>query len=131
VPFFSQVLDQMGRERDRLRRRVVVDPEAVAVTLCRGQRGVEAHADHVDNLGLLPNRHAGQADVGEEAADMGINLVLVHQLAGLAASDIGLGFIIRDDQFDRPAVYAASLVDAVHGHLHANQSRLPAGGARA
>ena len=35
---------------------------------------------------------------------MGIDLVLVHQLAGLAAPDIGLGFIVGDDQLDRPAV---------------------------
>ena len=129
VPLLAHLVDEIGRERDRLRRRVVERPEAVAVALGRGQRGVEAHADHVDDLVLLEHRHAGEADVGEEAAEMDVDLVLDHQLLGLAAADVGLGFVVRDHQLDRPAVDAAGLVDAVDRHLHADQRGLAAGGA--
>ena len=62
---------------------------------------------------------------------MGVDLVLDHQLLGLAAADVGLGFVVGDDQLDRPAVDAARLVDAVDRHLHADQRGLAAGGAGA
>ena len=56
----------------------------------------------------------------------------IDQLLGLAAADIGLRFVVRDDQLDRPAVDAARFVDAVDRHLHADQCRLAddRGGAR-
>ncbi len=82
-------------------------------------------------LCLLEHRHAGEADVGEEAADVDVDLVLDHQLLGLAAADVGLGLVVGDDELDRPAIDAARLVDAVDGHLHADQRGLAAGGGRA
>ena len=107
VPLLAHLVDQIGRDRHRLRRRVVVGPEAVAVALGGGQRGVEAHADHVDDLVFLEHRHAGEADVGQEAADMHVDLVLDQQLLGLAAADVGLGLVVRHDRLERPAVDAA------------------------
>ena len=62
---------------------------------------------------------------------MGVDLVLDHQLLGLAAADVGLGFVVGDDELDRPAVDAARLVDAVDRHLDADQRGLAAGGAGA
>src|SRR5262249_61298243 len=117
MPLFAYVVDKIRREGDGLRRSVVVNSEAVAVALGGSQRGVEAHADHVDDLGLFPDRHARETDVGQEAAAMSVDLIFVYQLAGLAASDIRFGFIIRDDQLNRPAIHPASLVYAIHGHL--------------
>ena len=130
VPLLAH-LGERGREGDRLRRRVVVQAEGVAVAGAGGQRGVEAHGDHVDDLGLLPHRHAGQTDVGQEAADVDVDVVLVHHLLRLAAPDVGLGFIVDDDEFDRPAVDAAVLVDAVGRHLQSDHRGLAAGGAGA
>ena len=62
---------------------------------------------------------------------MGIDLVFIDQLAGLATTDIGFGFIVGDDQFDRTAVDAAHAVDAIDRHLHADQRGLAAGSAGA
>jgi hypothetical protein len=104
-----------------------VGAEAVAVALGGGQRGVEAHADHVDDLGLLEHRHAGEADVGQEAADMDVDVVLDQQFFHLAPADVGLRFVVRDHDRDRPAVDAAVLVDAVDRHLQADQGGLAAG----
>ena len=59
---------------------------------------------------------------------MGVDLVLHHELLGFAASYVGLGLVVRHDELDRPAVDAAGLVDAVNGHLGADQSRLAARG---
>jgi hypothetical protein len=107
-------------ERDRLRRRVIVDAEAYAVA-CRGrQRGVEAYADHVDDVGVVPHRHAGDADVGQEAADMNVDIILLHHLRGLLTGDSRRTFVVGDHQFDRTAVNTAVAVDAVHGHLQAD-----------
>ena len=127
VPLLAH-LDQRGRERHRLGRRVVERPEGVAAALGGGQRRVEAHADHVDDLLLVEHRLAGEANVGQEAALVDVDLVLDHQLLGLAAPDVGLGLVVGDDQLDRPAVDAARLVDAVDRHLGADQRGLAAGG---
>ncbi len=62
---------------------------------------------------------------------MDVDLVLDHQLLGLAAADVGLGFVVRDDELDRPAIDAARLVDAVDRHLDADQGGLAAGRAGA
>ena len=131
VPLLAH-LGERGPEGDRLRRRVIVDAEAVAVAFAGGQRGVEAHADHVDDLGLLPDRHAGEADVGEEAADMDVDVVLVHQLLrSCGAPTSGLDSSSTMTSFDRPAVDAAVLVDAVDRHLQADHRGLAAGSAGA
>ena len=62
---------------------------------------------------------------------VGVDLVLDHELLGLAAADVGLRLVVGDDQLDRPAVDAARLVDAVDRHLHADQRGLAAGRRRA
>ena len=62
---------------------------------------------------------------------MDVDLVLDQKLLDLAASDVGLGFVVRHHDLDRPAVDAAGLVDAVDRHLHADQRGLAAGRARA
>ena len=130
VPLLAH-LGERRREGDRLRRRVIVDAEAVAVALRGGQRGVEAHADHVDDLGVFPHRHAGETDVGQEAADMGVDIVLLHHLLGLLPRDGRRTLVVDDDQLDRTAVDAAVLVDAVGRHLQADHRGLAAGGAGA
>ena len=60
-----------------------------------------------------------------------VDLVLDGQLLRLAAPDIGLRFVVGDDQLDRPAVDAARLVDPVNRHLHTDQRGLAAGRAGA
>ena len=60
---------------------------------------------------------------------MHVDLVLVQKLGDLATADVGLGFVIRHDNFDRPAVDATRLVDAGHRHLQTDQRGLAAGGA--
>ena len=107
-----------------MRRRVVVNAEAVAIALGGGKRGVETHADHVDDLGLFPDRHAGKTDVGQETADVNVDLVLFDHLQRLAARDVGLGLVVRDHQLDRPAIDADVLVDAVARHLQADNRGL-------
>jgi hypothetical protein len=57
-------------------------PERVAVAFGGGQRRVEAHPDHVDELVVLPDRHASQANIGQKAADMGIDVVLDDHFPG-------------------------------------------------
>ena len=127
MPSLAQLIDEVGRKGHGLRWGVVEWPETVAVALGRRECRVEAYADDVDDLVLLENRHAGQADVGEEAAQVDVDLVLDQELLGLAAADVGLELIVRHDQLDRPAVDAAGLVDAVDRHLHSHQRGLAAG----
>ena len=55
---------------------------------------------------------------------MRVDIVLDRQFFRLASADIGLRFVIRHDQLDRPAVDAARLVDAVDRHLRSDQRRL-------
>src|SRR5208282_2680886 len=95
-----------------------------AVALARGDGGVEADADHVDDLLLRPDRHAGQAHVGEEAAHVDVDVVLDRQLLRLAPADVGFGFVVLHVQLDGSAVDPARLVDAVHGHLDADEGGL-------
>src|SRR6266446_1562998 len=131
VPFLTHLVDEIGRERHRLRGSVIERAEGVAIAFARRQRGVEAHADHVDDPGFFPDRHAREAYVGEEAADLHVDLVLDHQLLCLAAADIGLGLIVGDQELNRAAVDAAGIINAVRGHLHADQRGLAAHGPRA
>ena len=121
---------QRRREGDRLRRRVIVQAEGVAVARRGGERGVEAHRDHVDDLGVLPDRHAGKADIRQEAADMNVDLVVLHHLDGLLPGDGGRALVVDDIEFDRAAVDAAIGIDAVGRHLQTDDRGLAAGGAR-
>jgi len=82
----------------------------------------------VDDLRLLEHRHAGEADVGQEAADVGVDLVLVDQLGHLAAADVGLGLVVLDEKLDRAPVDAAVGVDAVDRHLQTDHRGLAADG---
>ena len=131
VPLLAHLVDEVRRDRDGLRRRVVERPEDVAAALARGDRGVEANADHPDRLVLLEDRHARQTDVREVAALGDVHLVLEHELLGLAAAHVGLGLVIGDDQFDRATVHATRVVDPLDRHLGADQRGLAAGRARA
>ena len=54
---------------------------------------------------------------------MGVDLVFDDELLGLAAADVGLGLVVRNDQLNHAIVDAARLIDPVHGHLGANQGR--------
>ena len=127
VPFLAQLADQIGRERDRLGRGVIVGAEAVAVAFGGRQRRVEAHPDHVDELVVLPHRHAGEADIRQKTADMRVDLVLGDHFLDRAPPDIGLRLVVGHDQLDRAAANAAHLVDAVDRHLHADERGLAAG----
>ncbi len=124
VPLLAHLVDEIGRDGYRLRRRKFVRPEAVAVALGGGQRGVEAHADHVDDLVFLEHRHAGEADVGKEAADVHIDIVFDQQLLSFPAPDVGLGLIVRNHRLERPAIDAARCVDAVDRHLQSDHRGL-------
>ena len=128
VPGLAQFVDEIGRECHRLRWGVVERAEGVAAAFAGGERGVETHADHVDDLVLVEHRLAGETDVGEEAALVDVDLVLHEQLLGLAASHVGFGFVVRDNEFDWPAIDAAGLVDAIDRHLRPDQRGLAAGG---
>ena len=97
VPLLAHLVDKIGRDGHRLRRRIIESPEAVTVALGRGQRGVKAHADHVDDLVLLEHRHAGEADIGKEAANVNVDIVFDEELLGLAAADVGLRLVVGDD----------------------------------
>ena len=130
VPLLAHLVDEIRREGDRLRRRIVVGAEAIAVAFRCGERRVEADADHVDHHVLLEHRHAGETDIGEEAAHVRVDLVFDQELLDLAPPDVGLGLIVRDDQLDRPAIDATRLVDAVDRHLQAHQGGLAACGTR-
>jgi len=116
----------MRRKRLRLRRREIVGAECVFVALARCQRRVEAHADHVDDLVLGEDRNASEADVGQVAADMRVDIVFGDKLLDFAAAGVGLRLVVRDDELDRPAEDAARLVDAIDGHLQTDQRRLAA-----
>src|ERR1700685_3432860 len=59
------------------------------------------------DLGVLPDRHAGDADVGQEAADMDVDIVLLHHLGGLLAGDGRRALVVGDHQLDRTAVDAS------------------------
>src|SRR5262249_46583553 len=120
---------QVRCKRNRLCRRIIVDAETDAVALGRGQRRVQANADHVDELGLFPNRHASKTDVGEEAADVNVDITFLHHLGGLLARDCGRTFIIDNDQFDWAAVDAAGIVDTVDRHLQSDNGGLATSGA--
>ncbi len=128
VPLLAHLVDHVRRRRHRLGRRVVERPEDVPAALGLGDRRVQAHADHVDGLGLFEDGHAGQADVGEVAALDEVDLVLEGELLRLTTPDVGLGFVVDHDGLDRPAVHAPALVDALHRHDRADQRRLAAGG---
>jgi len=58
-----------------------------------------------------------------DCSTRGVDPVFFDQLLSLAAADIRFGFVIGDDQLDRPAVDAARFVDAVDGHLDAHHGR--------
>src|SRR5207244_13311583 len=60
VPLLAHLLPRIRGHRDRLGRRVVEGPEDEAAALGRGDRGVQADADHPDGPVLLEDRHAGQ-----------------------------------------------------------------------
>ena len=128
MPFLAELAHEVGGHRHRLRRSIIEGPEGVTVALAGGERGVEANANHVDDLVLAEHGLAGEAYVGEKPALVCVDIVLDHELLGLAASYVGLGFVIRHDELDRPAVDAAGLVDAIDRHLRADQSRLAASG---
>jgi hypothetical protein len=53
-----------------------------------------------------------------------VNLVLDDELFRLTAADIGLRLIVSDQELNRPAVDAAGFIDAVGGHLHADERGL-------
>src|SRR5262249_33026298 len=127
VPLLAHFADQIRRERHRLRGGVIGRTEAIAVAFACRQRRVEAYADDVDDPRLLPDRHALEAYVGEEAADLHVDLDIVDQLLRLAAGDVGLRLIIGDHKLKRPAVDAAGFVDAIDRHRDADQRGLAAG----
>src|ERR1700747_25356 len=104
--------------------------KAIAIALGGGQRRVEADTDHVDYLGLLEDRHAGQADIGQKAAHMGVDLIFDSKLLGLAPAYVGLGFVIDHEKLERPAVDAAGLFEGVDGHLQPDQRSLAASSGR-
>src|SRR4029079_15277506 len=108
VPLLAH-LDEFGAESDRLRWRVVVYPEAGAGALAGGQRGVETHADHLDDLLVLEHGHAGETDIREETADVDVDLILDQELLDLAAGDVGFRLVVGHHDFDRPAIDAALL----------------------
>src|SRR5271169_5009995 len=108
-----------------------MDAEAVAVALGGGERGIEAHADNVGDLGVFPHRHAGETDVGQEATDVHVNIVLRHHLLSLLPRDGWRTLVVGNDQLDRTAIDAAAVVDAVDRHLQADHRGLAAGGAGA
>src|SRR5260221_3696246 len=72
-----------------------------------------------------------EADVRQEPADVNVDIVLDEQLLGLAARDVRLGFIVRDDYFDRASVDAAVFIDAVDRHLQTDKGGLAAERGRA
>ena len=131
MPLLRDLVDEVRREGHRLRRRVVERPEHVAAALRRRDRRVQAHADHEDRLVVLEHGHAGEADVREVAAFADVDLVIDHELLGLATADVRLRLVVGDDELDGPAVDATGFVDAVRGELRADQRRLAAGGAYA
>jgi len=107
VPLLAHLADQEGRKRHRLSRGVVERPECVPTALAGRDSGVKAHTDHVDDLVLLPDRHAGEAYVRQKATLVDVDFVLDDQLLRLAPSDVGLGLVVRHDELDGPAVDAA------------------------
>jgi hypothetical protein len=80
---------------------------------------------------FLPHRHAGQADVRQEAALVGVDLVFDDELLGLSATHVRLGLIVGDDEFDHTAIDATRLVDPVYGHLGTDERSLATRGSRA
>ena len=58
---------------------------------------------------------------------MGVDIVLLHHLLGLATRDVRLGLVVGEDDVNRTAVDAAALVDAVDRHLQADHRGLAAG----
>ncbi len=62
---------------------------------------------------------------------MGVDIVLLHELLALLPCDCRRAFVVDDVEFDRPAVDAAALVDAVGRHLQSDHRGLAAGGAGA
>ncbi len=105
--------------------------EAVTVAFRRRKRGVEAHADHVDDLCVLEHRHAGKADVRQEAANVCVDIILDQKLLGFAAGDVRFGFVVGNDDLDWPAVDAAAFIDAVDRHLQTDERGFPAKCSRA
>ena len=106
MPLLAHFVDEIGRKGDGLGGGIIERAEGIAVALARGDGRVEAHTDHVDDLLLGKHRHAGETDVGKKTALVRVDLVLDHQLLRLAAPHIGLGFVVRHDELDRPAVDA-------------------------
>ena len=51
---------------------------------------------------------------------MSVDEILDDELLRLTTSYIGFGLVIRYNEFDRSAVNAARLIDAVDGHLRAH-----------
>src|SRR6266850_7046350 len=131
VPLLAHLVDQVRRDRDGLRRRVVERPEDVPAALAGSDRGVQADTDHPDRLVLLEDRHARQADVGEVSTLGDVDLVLEHELLGLATAHVGLRLVVGDDQLDGPAIDATRMIDTLDGHLGADQRGLAAGRAGA
>src|SRR6516164_9494078 len=129
VPLLTHVVHKVGCKRNGLRRRIIVHAETNAVALGGGQRRVEADADHVDDLGLFPNRHARETDVGQEAADVDVDITFLHHLCGLLPRYRWRTFIVDNDQFDWAAIDAARIIDAVDRHLQSDNGGLAAGGA--
>ena len=127
VPALADLAGHVGCKAHRLRRRIVERTEGVAVALAGGDGGVEANADHVDDFILGEHRHAGETDVGEETALVRVDVVFDEQLLGFAPADVGFELVVGDQQFDGTAADAAHLVDAVDGHLRADQRGLATG----
>ena len=126
MPLLAHLVHEVGREGHGLRGSVVERAEGVPAALAGRDRRVEADAYHVQDLVLVPHRHAGKTDVRQEAALMRVDLVLDGELLGLAPPDVGLGLVVGDDQLDGAAIDAAGLVDVVHGHLGADERGLSA-----
>ena len=124
-------LGEHRSERNRLRRRVIVNAETDAVA-CHVVNVVSRQT--LIMLTMFASFQTGMqamTDIGQEAADMNVDIIFLHHLGGLLTGDSRRAFVVGNYQFDRTAVDAAIAVDAVNRHLQADQCGLAAGGAGA
>ena len=84
--------------------------EEVRVAILAGEvRGAGVRADQ-EGAALGHRLHDGDQDVGEDRADDEVDLVAVDQRLGLADGDVGLEFVVLDEQLDLAAAELAAHV---------------------